>query len=177
MSNEIETEPFPTDPLPESPGMIEDSAETAPLLDRGEISSRATRGAVSIMARGFGVRLIGMLGNILLARLLLPSDFGMIALGNTILAFGAFLASGGLAATLVRQPGKLASYDLQVVFGSQLVITILVAAAVTVIGVPLGQAGALAAIMTWSLVIDSGRATNAIPWSVRWPTGWFSRPR
>lgn len=86
--------------------MIEDSAETAPLLDRGEISSRATRGAVSIMARGFGVRLIGMLGNILLARLLLPSDFGMIALGNTILAFGAFLASGGLAATLVRQPGS-----------------------------------------------------------------------
>ena len=108
MSNEIETEPFPTDPLPESPGMIEDCRETAPLLDRGEISSRATRGAVSIMARGFGVRLlIGMLGNILLARLLLPSDFGMIALGNTILAFGAFLASGGLAATLVRfSPGS-----------------------------------------------------------------------
>ena len=163
MSNEIETETFATGPLPESPGMIEDSAEAEPLLARSEISSRATRGAVSIMARGFGVRLIGMLGNILLARLLLPSEFGMIALGNTILAFGAFLASGGLAATLVRQPGKLARYDLQIVFGSQLVITVLVAAAVTIIGVPLGQAGALAAIMTWSLVIDSGRATNAIP--------------
>jgi O-antigen/teichoic acid export membrane protein len=163
MSNEIKTETFATDPLPESPGMIEDSAEAEPLLARSEISSRATRGAVSIMARGFGVRFIGMVGNILLARLLLPRDFGMISLGNTILAFGAFLASGGLAATLVRQRGTLARYDLQIVFGSQLVITALVATAVTVIGVPLGQAGALAAIMTWSLVIDSGRATNAIP--------------
>jgi O-antigen/teichoic acid export membrane protein len=163
MSNEIETETSLNDPLPDSPGVIEDSAEATPLLSRHDISSRATRGAVSIMARGFGVRLIGMVGNILLARLLLPSDFGMISLGNTIVAFGAFLASGGLGATLVRQRGKLDRYDLQVVFGFQLAVTTLVATAITVVGTPLGQAGALAAIMTWSLVIDSGRAANAIP--------------
>ena len=87
----------------------------------------------------------------------------MISLGNTVVTFGAFLASGGLGAALVRQPGKLARYDLRVVLGFQLAITILVATTVTVVGVPLGQAGALAAIMTWSLVIDSGRAPTAIP--------------
>jgi O-antigen/teichoic acid export membrane protein len=163
MSNEIEIETFPMDPLPESPGAVEDAAEETPVLARYEITSRATRGAISIMARGFGVRVIGMLGNIALARLLLPRDFGMISLGNTIVTFGAFLASGGLGATLVRQPGKLARYELQVVFGFQLAVTVLVASAVTVIGTPLGQAGALTAIMTWSLVIDSGRAANAIP--------------
>jgi O-antigen/teichoic acid export membrane protein len=163
MTNEIESETYPTTSLPESPGMLEDSAEAEPLLARHEITSRATRGAISIMARGYGVRIIGLLGNILLARLLLPRDFGMIALGNTIVAFGAFLASGGLGATLVRQPGKLARYDLELVFGFQLAITVLVATGVTAIGVPLGQAGTLAAIMTWSLVIDSGRAANAIP--------------
>ena len=59
--------------------------------------------------------------------------------------------------------GKLARYDLRVVLGFQLAITILVATVVTVVGVPLGQAGALAAIMTWSFVIDSGRAPTAIP--------------
>ena len=163
MSNEIETDIFPSQPLPESPGMLEDPAERTPLLERSEITSRATRGAISIMARGFGVRIIGMLGNIVLARMLLPRDFGMISLGNTIVTFGAFLASGGLAAALVRQPGKLARSDLQAIFGFQLAVTTLVAIAVTVIGTPLGQAGALAAIMTWSLVIDSGRASNAIP--------------
>src|SRR5580693_9154948 len=104
MTNEIESETYPTTSLPESPGMLEDSAEAEPLLARHEITSRATRGAISSMARGYGVRIIGLLGNILLARLLLPRDFGMIALGNTIVAFGAFLASGGLGATLVRQP-------------------------------------------------------------------------
>ena len=163
MSDDIETEIYRADPLPDSPGMVADSSEHMPLLERDEITSRAARGAMSIMARGFGVRIIGMVGNILLARMLLPREFGMISLGNTIVTFGAFLASGGLGATLVRQPGKLARYDLQVVFGFQLAVTTLVAVAVTAIGTPLGQAGALAAIMTWSLVIDSGRAANAIP--------------
>jgi O-antigen/teichoic acid export membrane protein len=163
MSNEIETHTFPSEPLPDSPGMIEDSAERGPLLERSEISSRAARGAISIMARGFGIRVIGMLGNILLARMLLPRDFGVISLGNTIVTFGAFIASGGLAAALVRQSGKVARYDLQVVFGFQLAVTGLVAAVVSAIGPTLGQAGTVAAIMTWSLVIDSGRAANAIP--------------
>jgi O-antigen/teichoic acid export membrane protein len=150
-------------PRPTGPDAAEAIPDTAPLMERDEITSRAARGAVSVMARGFGVRAIGMLGNLLLARMLLPADFGMISLGNTFIAFGAFLASGGLGATLVRQPGKLARRDLQAVYGFQLGVTTLVAATVTAVGVPLGQAGALVAIMTWSLVIDCGRAPTAIP--------------
>jgi O-antigen/teichoic acid export membrane protein len=161
MTNDIDT--IPTPPLSDSPAAVHGAPDPTPLLERSEISARATRGAVSVMARGFGVRVIGMLGNIVLARLLLPQDFGMISLGNTIVAFGAFLASGGLGAALVRQPGKLARYDLRVVFGFQLAVTTLVAAVVTAVGAPLGQAGALAAIMTWSVVIDSGRAPTALP--------------
>ena len=165
MTHETETIPPPTPAprLPDGPHTGEGAPSSAPLLERSEISARATRGAISVMARGFGVRAIGLLGNILLARMLLPRDFGMISLGNTIIAFGAFLASGGLGATLVRQRGKLPRRDLQAVFGFQLAITVLVASLVTAVGVPLGQAGALAAIMTWSLVIDSGRAPTAIP--------------
>lgn len=158
-----ETEIIPLPPRSTGTDAAEAIPDTAPLMERDEIASRAARGAVSVMARGFGVRAIGMLGNLLLARMLLPADFGMISLGNTFIAFGAFLASGGLGATLVRQPGKLARRDLQAVYGFQLGVTTLVAAAVTAVGVPLGQAGALVAIMTWSLVIDCGRAPTAIP--------------
>jgi O-antigen/teichoic acid export membrane protein len=158
-----ETETFPTSTMTNAPPTPQDAPEQAPLLARSEIADRATRGAISVMARGFGIRAIGLLGNILLARMLLPADFGMISLGNTIMAFGAFLASGGLGATLVRQAGKVARHDLQAVFGFQLAITTVVALLVTAVGVPLGQAGALAAIMTWSLVIDSGRAPTSIP--------------
>jgi O-antigen/teichoic acid export membrane protein len=161
MSNDTETIPSPA--LSDGPPTGDKPPEREPLLERHEISSRATRGAVSIMARGFGVRIIGMLGNIALARMLLPRDFGMISLGNTIVTFGAFVAAGGLGAALVRQPGKVPRSDLQIVFGCQLAATVLIASLVTVVGVPLGQAGALAAIMTWSLVIDSARAPSAIP--------------
>ena len=96
MSNDTVTNISPTPPLPDGPPQWTDPGPHA-ALERAEISVAATRGAISVMARGFGVRIIGMLGNIVLARMLLPRDFGMISLGNTIVTFGAFLASGGLA--------------------------------------------------------------------------------
>lgn len=134
-----------------------------PLLSLGDISQRATAGAVTIMARGLAVRGIGMLGNIVLARMLLPRDFGMISLGVTIVMFGDFIASGGLGAALVRQPGRVARADLEAVFGFQLLVTAALCALVTLIAAPLSKPGALAAIMMWSLVIDTGRAPTAIP--------------
>lgn len=132
-------------------------------LSRDEVSRRATTGAVTVMARGLAVRGVGMLGNIVLARLLLPRDFGMIALGTSIVMFGDFLASGGLGAALVRQPGPLDRRDLEAVFGFQLVITIAISAVATAVAAPLSEPGALAAIMMWSLVIDSARAPTALP--------------
>lgn len=133
--------------------------ETSPY---DEIRQRAARSALTIMLRGLAVRGIGLLGNVFLARLLLPRDFGMVTLGMTIVTIGDFLASGGLASALVRKTGKIDVRTLQAVYGFQLLVTILISLLVTAIGVPLGRAGALAAIMVWSLVLDTGRMPNAI---------------
>ena len=147
----------------EDPVQATQDGDAGALLSHGEISRRATAGAMTIMVRGLAVRGVGMLGNIALARLLLPRDFGIISFGATIVMFGDFLASGGLGAALVRQPGRVQRADLQAVFGFQLLLTIGLSVLVTAIGVPLGEAGAVAAIMMWSLVIDTGRAPTAIP--------------
>jgi O-antigen/teichoic acid export membrane protein len=114
------------------------------------------------MARGLAVRGIGLLGNILLARLLLPRDLGIVSVGMTIVNLGDFLASGGLAAALVRFEGAVPRADLEAVYGFQLLATLLIAVVVTAVGAPLGEAGAVAAIMVWSLVLDTGRLPNTI---------------
>lgn len=160
-----------TDPasIDEPPGSLaapppEDAGENDHgTLSRDEVSRRATTSAVTVMARGLAVRAIGMVGNIVLARLLLPSAFGMVSLGTSIVMFGDFLASGGLGAALVRQPGELDRRDLEAVFGFQLLVTIAISAVATAIAAPLSEAGTLAAIMMWSLVIDSARAPTALP--------------
>ena len=114
------------------------------------------------MARGLAVRGVGLLGNVVLARLLLPHDLGIVTVGMIIVNLGDFLASGGLAAAFVRSTGAVPRADLEAVYGFQLLATFAIAAVVTVVGVPLGEAGAVAAIMVWSLVLDTGRLPNTI---------------
>ena len=156
--------PMSTSPIDPPPLILIEEVEAAEeRLSRTEIGSRATRGALSVMVRGFAVRGIGLLGNIVLARLLLPKDFGMVALGNAIVVLGQFIADGGLGAALVRQEGTIDRRDLRAMFGAQAVVTALVAAAVSALAIPLGEAVALGAIMTWSLVIDAARSPNTIP--------------
>jgi len=131
-------------------------------LSYEDISHRATHSAVTIMLRGLAVRGVGFAGNVVLARLLLPRDFGMVALGMTIVNIGDFLSDGGIASALVRQEGRIERRTLEAILGFQLMLTIAVAALVTAIGVPLGEAGALGALMVWSLVFDTGRMPNSI---------------
>ena len=137
-------------------------------LSYQEISQRATHSAVTIMLRGLAVRAIGFVGNVALARILLPRDFGMVALGMTIVNIGDFLSDGGIASALVREEGRIELRTLEAILGFQLLLTIMIAALATAIGVPLGEAGALAAVMIWSLVFDTGRMPNS-SWSSRGP--------
>jgi O-antigen/teichoic acid export membrane protein len=131
-------------------------------LSAAEVRRRATRGAAGLMVRGCAIRAIGLLGNVVLARLLTPREFGMIALGVSVSMVGDFLASGGLAASLIKREGGIDTSDLRAMLGFQLVITTAFTAGVAVAAIPLGKPGLVAAVMVSSLIIDTMRAPNGI---------------
>jgi O-antigen/teichoic acid export membrane protein len=74
----------------------QDPAES--ILTGREIRRKAAHGVLFVSLRSFAVRGLGLLGSLILARLLLPRDFGVLAFGQTLIAFGGFFADAGIAA-------------------------------------------------------------------------------
>ncbi len=61
------------------------------------VGTLAIGGAVVVLLRSAGIAGFALIGNVVLARLLLPSEFGLVAFGITLVAAGTFLAEGGMA--------------------------------------------------------------------------------
>jgi O-antigen/teichoic acid export membrane protein len=131
-------------------------------VDARELRERALGGVLAVAVRGFAIRGMSLAASIVLARRLTPDDFGVMAIGLSVVAIGSFLASGGLGSALIRQHDEPTRAQLESVFGLQLAIALAAAALTAAIGVPLGTAGALAALMTLSLPIDVCRVPAAI---------------
>ncbi len=87
-------------PRPRGPGSTP-SADT-PIAD-GRLDSRAVRSVPWTLLTYAGNRGIGFIGSIVLARLLLPSDFGLIALAGSVTLLLTHLRDLGLAATLISR--------------------------------------------------------------------------
>jgi O-antigen/teichoic acid export membrane protein len=120
----------------------------------------AVRGVVSLVSRNFAVRLLGLVGSIVLARLLTPSDFGTIALGLTLSQIGNALVVGGVSASLARRPEEPEMADLRAALAFQVGTTIAFVAVASSVGLAIGGAGAVAALMICSLPIDALRVSN-----------------
>ena len=88
-----------------------------------EVKSRASSGAVLLMGRGAAFQVLGFLGNLALARLLVPEDFGIVAIGLTMLNLGRTLAGTGLGSALVARSEPPARDELRALAGLQLLIT------------------------------------------------------
>ena len=74
---------------------------------------------------GFGVKGIGFLSQIILARILLPSDFGLIAMIAVFIGIGDLIADSGLGQSLIRNKNSLAS-DFSSVFYLNILLGLLV---------------------------------------------------
>jgi O-antigen/teichoic acid export membrane protein len=140
----------------------DDSAIHEERLSADAVRGRAIAGVATVGARGLLVRGLGLLGTVVLAHLLAPRDFGLIALGFTIVSIGGFLASGGFGAALIRQKNAPRREELEAVLGLQLVVMVIICGTVAGIGIPLGKAGAIAALMVISLPIDATRGPTSI---------------
>lgn len=106
----------------------------------GDLRGAAVRGAGWSLLQAWGGRLISTAVFFLLARLLVPADFGVVALATIFVELGQMLMNRGFGATIVQRE-DLTEEDLDAVFWFSLGIGI----ALTVITFPV--AGLLAAAL------------------------------
>ncbi|HEV2061040.1 MAG TPA: oligosaccharide flippase family protein [Solirubrobacteraceae bacterium] len=131
-------------------------------MSAAEIRRKAVIGAAMLGARGVGIRLLGLAGNVALARLLVPAEFGTVALGLSVLTFVSLVSDGGLAAGLIRRTEEPTRADLRTVLSLQLVAGTVVAALTAGIGLWLGGVGGVVAIMMLALPVTALRAPGQI---------------
>jgi PST family polysaccharide transporter len=131
-------------------------------LSAGEVRARAIEGVALIGFRGMVIRLIGFAGNIALARLLVPEEFGILALGTTVLIFAGFMVDAGVGAALLRRSGPLDEADLAAVLGFQLALTTGLAVIVAAVAAPTGEVGQVAAIMVAALPLGTLRTPTTL---------------
>jgi O-antigen/teichoic acid export membrane protein len=140
------------------------TTEVAPadVLDAGEVRRRAVSGAAALGVRNVVLLAAGVVANLVLARLLTPRDFGLVALGQTLVLVGGYLSSGGIGIALVgrREPPSLR--ELQAVFGIQLAIASALAVVFALAAIPFGRSGAVVALMLATLPLSTLRLPQAI---------------
>jgi O-antigen/teichoic acid export membrane protein len=130
-----------------------ESGTDASELTRSEVRGRALKGVLFVTASG-GVNLfIGFLGNLALARMLTPEDFGVVAVGLTATLLGTAISDGGLGAGMIRRPEAPTRSELRTLNGIQLAIAAAVVVPVCLIALGFGRTGAITAIMIASLPI------------------------
>lgn len=132
------------------------------VLAPGDVAKRALSGAVLLGFRGIVVRALGLLGNVVLARLLVPEQFGIVTFGWTFLNFAGFLSDAGLAAGLIRRPEAPSRHELQAVLALQLAGTTALALLVAIVAAPFGLIGQVTAVMAASLPLSALRTPAAI---------------
>ena len=127
-----------------------------------EIRRRAVSGTAVDVLRGFGARCVGLVGTLVLARLLTPHDFGLVAFGATIVTFASFLADGGIGAGLIRRVESPERADLKALFAFQLGLSTALAAVIGIALLPFGEFGQLTAVMAIALPLTAFRVAGLI---------------
>ena len=127
-------------------------------LSTSTVRRRAVTGAMVDGLRAIGTGLVGLVGTFVTARLLTPYDFGLVAIGTTVLAFGIFLDDGGVGTALVRRPEPPTKSELQALvafqFGLELVLVVCVGLAM----LPFGLLGQVTTVIVASLLTSAFRA-------------------
>jgi len=119
-------------------------------LPRDELKRRASSGVLIVGTRGAVIALIALIGQILLARLLVPEDFGAVAVGLATVAFVNLLADGGLGAALIRRDEAPERKELQALTALQITETTLIAGVVTALAPAFGHVGWVTALIVAS---------------------------
>jgi O-antigen/teichoic acid export membrane protein len=133
-----------------------------PTLSGEDVRQRAVSGAAIILGRGLSVKVVAFGGNVVLARLLLPEDFGIVAFGLTLITLASFIGDGGLGAALIRADRSPTRIELGAVSAVQIAAACAIATAAALSALPFGSAALLTAVMVASLPIAALQTPAAI---------------
>ncbi len=159
MSNTTDREPG-TESSAEAPSQATSDVVTEMTPD--EVRRGAAGGAILEGIRGIGIRIVGVVASVILARLLLPEDFGLIAFAISVTFFASAIADSGLGAGLIGRKDPPTSEELACVVGFQLLAAGGFALIIALIALPLGRPGAVAAVMVASLPLIAFRTPGAL---------------
>jgi O-antigen/teichoic acid export membrane protein len=173
----VNSEPEPIPPSDLAGGRERPAVPEPGRLTGGEVKKRAASGILSITVRSVGTRVLGGVGTLVLARLLAPREFGAIAFGTALLAFGSLFADGGIATALLRREQEPTELELRAMLGFHLAVATAAAIVIAGIGLLLGRAGEIAAIMALALPLDALRVPYAISVERRLRYGVFLWPQ
>ena len=143
-------------------GTPDESATDEDRLSTPEVRRRAVTGAVVDALRGIGVRLVGLLGTLVTARLLTPYDFGLVAIGTTVLTFGDFLSDGGIGTALIQRPETPTKSQLQALVAFQFALDLILMLGVGLVMLPFGLLGQVTTVIVASLPLAAFRAPATI---------------
>jgi O-antigen/teichoic acid export membrane protein len=124
-------------------------------LPREELRRRAFAGVFVAFSGGLFNLLLAFGGNLVLARLLTPHDFGVVAVGSTVILIASAIAEGGLGAGLIRRAEPPAPSELRTLTGIQLAVMTLVAALIAGVAAPFGTVGHVTALMVVAMPITT----------------------
>jgi O-antigen/teichoic acid export membrane protein len=131
-------------------------------LAADEVRRRATSGAVLLAARGGLILVVGIGANIVLARLLEPRDFGLVAIGAVLIVLGGYLVQGGLGAALVQRAEPPTQHELEVVNGLQLAAAGAMTLVFGAVALPFGRDGLVVIVMLSTLPISVLRSPSVV---------------
>lgn len=78
----------------------------APTTSASGVGRRAGRGAVSVLVVSGVINAVQIVSSLVLARTLLPEQYGAFAVAATVVGFGRFLGDCGAGSAVIQQPGK-----------------------------------------------------------------------
>lgn len=107
------------------------------------------RGMVDLLSRSVVARVTGLLTSVVLARLLVPEEFGRAAVAMSIVNIAVFFLDSGMTAAALRQPAEPEVSLLRALSGTQLLITTVAVAIIT----PIALLGDHAALTIAGLVL------------------------
>src|SRR5690606_30090557 len=79
------------------------------------LKKKTISGLVWTFSQQFGAQAIGFIVSVVLARVLMPEDFGLIGMIAVFMAIGQTLMDGGLTQSLIRSD-RVSEMDLSTVF-------------------------------------------------------------
>jgi O-antigen/teichoic acid export membrane protein len=122
-------------------------------IPRAEVRRRSLAGIFYLTSSSVANLLTGFVASLVLARLLTPNDFGVVAIGSTVILIATALADGGLGAGMVRRPEAPTQAELRTMNGIQLALTCAICLPAFVVALFFGRTGAITAVMIISLPI------------------------